>query len=229
MSSGALKVLVVDDEPPIRKLLRMGLVTQGYEILEAPSGRAALQLLWQSPDLIILDLGLPDMQGLDLLRTVRTQNEHVAIVVLSSRSDETGKVEALDGGADDYVTKPFGMNELLARSRAALRHRLQVQGERPVFRIGDLSVDLVRRIVRLQDSEVKLSPKEYDLLRLLVQHAGKVLTHKFLLGELWDQNTDAQYLRVYVRQLRQKIEADPERPEYVLTETGVGYRLRAPD
>ncbi len=229
MSSGALKVLVVDDEPPIRKLLRMGLVTQGYEILEAPSGRAALQLLSQSPDLIILDLGLPDMQGLDLLRTVRAQNEHVAIVVLSSRSDETGKVEALDGGADDYVTKPFGMNELLARSRAALRHRLQVQGERPVFRIGDLSVDLVRRIVRLQDSEVKLSPKEYDLLRLLVQHAGKVLTHKFLLGELWDQNTDAQYLRVYVRQLRQKIEADPERPEYVLTETGVGYRLRAPD
>jgi len=229
MSSGALKVLVVDDEPPIRRLLRMGLVTQGYEILEAPSGKAALQLLSQSPDLIILDLGLPDMQGLDLLRTVRTQNEHVAIVVLSSRSDENGKVEALDGGADDYVTKPFGMNELLARSRAALRHRLQVQGERPVFRVGDLSVDLVRRIVRLQDSEVKLSPKEYDLLRLLVQHAGKVLTHKFLLGELWDQNTDAQYLRVYVRQLRQKIETDPERPEYVLTETGVGYRLRAPD
>jgi two-component system KDP operon response regulator KdpE len=229
MSSGALKVLVIDDEPPIRKLLRMGLVTQGYEILEAPSGKVALQLLSQSPDLIILDLGLPDMQGLDLLRAVRTQNEHVAIVVLSSRSDETGKVEALDGGADDYVTKPFGMNELLARTRAALRHRLQVQGERPVFRIGDLSVDLVRRIVRLQDAEVKLSPKEYDLLRLLVQHAGKVLTHKFLLGELWDHNTDAQYLRVYVRQLRQKVEADPERPEYILTETGIGYRLRAPD
>ena len=229
MSSRALKVLVIDDEPPIRKLLRMGLVTQGYEILEASNGKAALQLLSQSPDLIILDLGLPDMQGLDLLRTVRKQNEHVAIVVLSSRSDETGKVEALDGGADDYVTKPFGMNELLARTRAALRHRLQVQGERPVFRIGDLSVDLVRRVVKLQEAEVKLSPKEYDLLRLLVQHAGKVLTHRFLLGELWDQNTDAQYLRVYVRQLRQKIEADPERPEYVLTETGIGYRLRAPD
>ena len=229
MSSRALKVLVIDDEPPIRKLLRMGLVTQGYEILEAPSGKVALQLLSQSPDLIILDLGLPDMQGLDLLRMMRTQNEHVAIVVLSSRSDETGKVEALDGGADDYVTKPFGMNELLARTRAALRHRLQVQGERPVFRIGDLSVDLVRRVVRLQDTEVKLSPKEYDLLRLLVQHAGKVLTHRFLLGELWDHNTDAQYLRVYVRQLRQKIEADPERPEYILTETGIGYRLRAPD
>lgn len=227
MSSGALKVLVIDDEPPIRKLLRMGLVTQGYVILEAPNGKAALQLLSESPDLIILDLGLPDMQGLDLLRMLRAQNEHVAIVVLSSRSDETGKVEALDGGADDYVTKPFGMNELLARTRAALRHRLQVQGERPLFRVGDLSVDLVRRIVKLQGTEVKLSPKEYDLLRLLVQHAGKVLTHKFLLGELWDHNTDAQYLRVYVRQLRQKIEADPERPEYILTETGIGYRLRA--
>jgi len=229
MSAGALKVLVIDDEPPIRKLLRMGLVTQGYEILEAPSAKTALELLSQSPDLIILDLGLPDMQGLDLLRMLRARNEHVAIVVLSSRGDETGKVEALDSGADDYVTKPFGMNELLARTRAALRHRLQVQGERPVFRAGDLSVDLVRRIIKVGEREVKLSPKEYDLLRLLVQYAGKVLTHKFLLDKLWDQNTDAQYLRVYVRQLRQKIEADPERPEFVLTETGIGYRLRAPD
>jgi len=150
MTSGALKVLVIDDEPPIRKLLRMGLVTQGYEILEAPSAKAALQLLPESPDLIILDLGLPDMQGLDLLRMIRAQNEHVAIVVLSSRGDEIGKVEALDGGADDYVTKPFGMNELLARARAALRHQLQVHGERPVFRVGDLSVDLVRRVVKLR-------------------------------------------------------------------------------
>ena len=140
-----------------------------------------------------------------------------------------GKVEALDLGADDYVTKPFGMNELLARMRAALRHRLHAQGERPIFRVGDLSVDLVRRVVKAGDREVKLSPKEYDLLRVLVQHAGKVLTHKFLLDKLWDQTTDAQYLRVYVRQLRQKIENDPERPEYVLTETGIGYRLRAPD
>ncbi|QQN65861.1 response regulator transcription factor [Bradyrhizobium diazoefficiens] len=229
MSTAGLKVLVIDDEPPIRKLLRMGLVTQGYEIMDASNGKAALELLAQSPDLIILDLGLPDMQGLDLLQMVRAQNEHVAIVVLSSRGDEIGKVQALDGGADDYVTKPFGMNELLARTRAALRHRLQVQGERPVFRVGDLTVDLVRRVVKLCDSEVKLSPKEYDLLRLLVQHAGKVLTHKFLLDKLWDQHTDAQYLRVYVRQLRQKIELDPERPEYILTETGIGYRLRAPD
>lgn len=229
MSTGAHMVLVIDDEPPIRKLLRMGLAAEGYEVLEAPNAKCALELMAQQPAVIILDLGLPDMQGLDLLRMLRARNEGAAIVVLSSRADEAGKVEALDSGADDYVTKPFGMNELLARMRAALRHQLQIQGERPVFRAGDLSVDLVRRIVRMHDIEVKLSPKEYDLLRVLVQHAGKVLTHKFLLGELWDQATDAQYLRVYVRQLRQKIEPDPERPEYILTETGVGYRLRAPD
>jgi two-component system KDP operon response regulator KdpE len=179
--------------------------------------------------LIILDLGLPDIQGLDLLRTIRTRNESVPIVVLSSRGDEAGKVQALDLGADDYVTKPFGMDELLARMRAALRHQLHVHGERPLFRVGDLSVDLVRRIVKIGENEVKLSPKQYDLLRVLVQHAGKVLTHKFLIGELWDETVDAQYLRVYVGQLRQKIEADPERPEYILTETGIGYRLRAPD
>jgi two-component system KDP operon response regulator KdpE len=229
MSATPLKVLVVDDEPPIRKLLRMGLSTQGYEILEASNGKASLDLLSQNPDLVILDLGLPDMQGLELLRMIRARNEAVPIVVLSSRGDEVGKVQALDLGADDYITKPFGMDELLARMRAALRHQLQVQGERPIFRTGDLSVDLVRRIVKVADREVKLSPKEYDLLRVLVQHAGKVLTHKFLLGELWDTLTDAQYLRVYVRQLRQKIEADPERPHFVLTETGIGYRLRAPD
>ena len=132
-------------------------------------------------------------------------------------------------GADDYVTNPPGTDELLARMRAALRHQLQVQGERPIFHAGDLSVDLVRRIVKLGEKEVKLSPKEYELLRLLVAHAGKVLTHKFLLRELWDDLTDAQYLRVYVRQLRQKIEGNPERPQYILTETGIGYRLRAPD
>lgn len=227
MSAGP-RILVIDDEPPIRKLLRMGLGTQGYDILEAPNGKAALALLAENPDLVILDLGLPDIAGLDLLRAIRGKDERVPIVVLSSRDDEAGKVAALDLGADDYVTKPFGMDELLARMRAALRHRLQVQGERPVFRVDDLSVDLVRRIVRVGEREVKLSPKEYDLLRLLVQHAGKVLTHKVLLGALWDEHTDAQYLRVYVRQLRQKIEADPERPHYILTETGIGYRLRGP-
>ncbi|MGA2895881.1 MAG: response regulator transcription factor [Xanthobacteraceae bacterium] len=229
MNATPLRVLVVDDEPPIRKLLRLGLAAQGYQILEAPNGKTALELLDQTPDLVILDLGLPDIDGHDLLRTIRSRNESVPIVVLSSRGDEAGKVQALDYGADDYVTKPFGMDELLARMRAALRHQLQTQGERPVFRVGDLTVDLVRRVVKLGDKDVKLSPKEYDLLRVLVQHAGKVLTHKYLLGELWDDLTDAQYLRVYVRQLRQKIEADPERPQFVLTETGIGYRLRAPD
>jgi two-component system KDP operon response regulator KdpE len=229
MTASPLKVLVVDDEPPIRKLLRMGLATQSYQILEAPNGKTALELMSEQPDLVILDLGLPDIQGHELLRQIRSKNDSVPIVVLSSRGDEAGKVQALDLGADDYVTKPFGMDELLARMRAALRHQLQVHGERPVFRAGELSVDLVRRIVKVGDKEVKLSPKEYDLLRILVQHAGKVLTHKFLLGELWDNLTDAQYLRVYVRQLRQKIEADPNTPQYVLTETGIGYRLRAQD
>lgn len=229
MSAAPLKVLVVDDEPPIRKLLRMGLTTQGYEILDAPNGKTALELLAQKPDVVILDLGLPDIQGLELLRMIRSRIEGVPIVVLSSRGDEASKVQALDLGADDYVTKPFGMDELLARMRAALRHQLQIHGERPVFRVGELSVDLVRRIVKVGEKDIKLSPKEYELLRVLVQHAGKVLTHKFLLGELWDNLTDAQYLRVYVRQLRQKIEVDPERPQYVLTETGIGYRLRAPD
>ncbi|OSJ08537.1 DNA-binding response regulator [Bradyrhizobium canariense] len=229
MSAAPIKVLVIDDEPPIRKLLRMGLSTQGYEILEASNGKTALEKLSEGPALIILDLGLPDIQGHELLRTIRARNEAVPIVVLSSRGDEAGKVEALDLGADDYLTKPFGMDELLARLRAALRHQLQSQGERPVFRAGDLSVDLVRRVVRVGERDVKLSPKEYDLLRVLVQHAGKVLTHRFLLRDLWDELTDAQYLRVYVRQLRQKIEADPERPQYVLTETGIGYRLRAGD
>jgi two-component system, OmpR family, KDP operon response regulator KdpE len=230
MSAAPLRVLVIDDEPPIRKLLRVGLSAHGYQIMEAPSGKIALELLSeQPPDLVILDLGLPDMQGHELLRTIRTRNDSVPIVVLSSRDDEAGKVQALDAGADDYVTKPFGMDELLARMRAALRHQLQTHGERPIFRVGELSVDLVRRIVKVGDNEIKLSPKEYELLRILVQHAGKVLTHKFLLGQLWSDLTDAQYLRVYVRQLRQKIEADPERPRYILTETGVGYRLRAPD
>ena len=229
MSAAPLRVLVVDDEPPIRKLLRMGLGTQGYEILEASNGKTALELAAADPDLIILDLGLPDFRGLELLRMLRSQNERVPIVVLSSRGDEAAKVQALDLGADDYVTKPFGMDELLARMRAALRHQLQVQGERPIFRLGELSVDLVRRVVKVGEREVKLSPKEYDLLRVLVQHAGKVLTHKFLMKELWSELTDSQYLRVYVRQLRQKIESDPERPHYVLTETGIGYRMRAPE
>jgi two-component system, OmpR family, KDP operon response regulator KdpE len=229
MSAAPPRVLVVDDEPPIRKLLRMGLSAHGYHVIEATNGKNALELLGKSPDIIILDLGLPDIQGHDLLRMIRGDNEAVPVIVLSSRGDEAGKVQALDFGADDYVTKPFGMDELLARMRAALRHQLQTHGERPIFHVGDLSVDLVRRIVKVGDKMVKLSPKEYDLLRVLVQHAGKVLTHKFLLTELWGDLSDAQYLRVYVRQLRQKLEDDPEKPKYIHTETGIGYRLCAPD
>ncbi len=230
MSTSPIRILVIDDEPPIRKLLRMGLSSQGYHVLEAPDGRAALDLLGrEAPDLIILDLGLPDVKGHELLRVIRERHETIPVVVLSSRGDEAGVVEAFDLGADDYVTKPFGMNELLARLRAALRHQLAVQGERPVFRVEELSVDLVRRIVRMAERDVKLSPKEYEVLRLMVLHAGKVLTHAHILREVWGSSTDSQYLRVYVRQLRQKLEPDPERPRYILTETGVGYRLRAPD
>jgi two-component system KDP operon response regulator KdpE len=229
MSLIPLKVLVVDDEPPIRKLLRLGFGTQGYHTIDAPNAKTALELMADRPDLVILDLGLPDMHGLELLRLIRERKENVPIVVLSSRGDEVAKVEALDLGADDYVTKPFGMGELLARIRAALRHQLQIQGERPIFTLGDMSVDLVRRIVKLRGKQVKLSPKEYELLRIMVQHAGKVLTHRFLLKELWATPIDAQILRIYVRQLRHKIEPDPAQPQYILTETGIGYRLRGLD
>jgi two-component system, OmpR family, KDP operon response regulator KdpE len=230
MSSRATRVLVIDDEPPIRRLLRTSLVSQGFQVVEAANGREALEQIEQSaPDLVILDLGLPDIQGHELIRRLREQGSSVPILVLSSRIDETGKVEALDLGADDYITKPFGTDELFARIRAALRHRLQQQGERPVFSSGDLTVDLVRRIVQVRDAEVKLSPKEYDILRLLVAHAGKVLTHRYLLNEVWGGETDVQYLRIYIRQLRQKIEADPEQPQHIITETGVGYRLRMAD
>lgn len=229
MSLIPLKVLVVDDEPPIRKLLRLGFGTQGYHTIDAPNAKTALELMADKPDLVILDLGLPDMHGLELLRLIRERKENVPIVVLSSRGDEVAKVEALDLGADDYVTKPFGMGEQLARIRAALRHQLQIQGERPIFTLGDMSVDLVRRIVKLRGKQVKLSPKEYELLRIMVQHAGKVLTHRFLLKELWATPIDAQILRIYVRQLRHKIEPDPAQPQYILTETGIGYRLRGLD
>jgi two-component system, OmpR family, KDP operon response regulator KdpE len=207
----------------------MGLCSQGYEVLEAPNGKTALDLLAGKPALVILDLGLPDIDGHDLLQRIRQRQDDMPIIVLSSRGDEAGKVAAFDLGANDYVTKPFGMDELFARVRTAVRHQLQRHGERPMFHVGNLSVDLVRRIVKIGDNEGKLSPKEYDLLRLLVLHAGKVLTHRFPIQELWDEPTDPQYLRVYVRQLRCKIEVDPERPQCIMTEIGIGYHLRAPD
>lgn len=225
-----LKVLVVDDEPAIRRFLRTSLTAQGYQVSEAENGAATLDAMRRgSIDVLVLDLGLPDVSGFEIIERIRGQGSTLPIVVLSSRTDETGKVKALDLGADDYVTKPFGVDELLARLRAALRHRLQQEGERPLFRCGELSVDIVRRLVKLRSEEVKLSPREYDLLRLFVAHAGKVLTHRFILREIWGADADVQYLRVYIRALRQKIEPNSERPRYILTEQGVGYRMRAPD
>ena len=224
------RVLIVDDEPPIRRFLRTSLSSQGYQVVEAedgPSARAALQR--HAIDILVLDLGLPGLDGFEIIKEMRESGSALPIIVLSSRTDEGGKVRALDLGADDYVTKPFGMEELLARLRAALRHRLQQQGERPIFRVGDLAVDLVRRVVTVRDGEVKLTPREYDLLRALVAHAGKVLTHRFLLREVWGTETDVAYLRIYIRTLRQKLEADPNRAQLILTEQGVGYRLKAPD
>ena len=225
-----LHVLVVDDEPAIRRFVRTSLSSQGYRVSEADTGQFALRMLGRTPvDILVLDLGLPDMDGLEVIAKVREQGSPLPIIVLSSRTDEAGKVKALDLGADDYVTKPFGVDELLARIRAALRHRLQQQGDKPVFKSGDLTVDLVRRIVTARGAEVKLTPREYYLLRLLVAHAGKVLTHRFILREVWGAESDVQYLRIYIRALRQKLEADPERPQHILTEQGVGYRLRVTD
>lgn len=225
-----LRILVVDDEPAIRRYLKTSLSAQGYEIAEAEDGESALVALKrEQPDLLVLDLGLPGIDGLEVIRTLREAGSALPIVVVTVRSDEAGKVKALDLGADDYVTKPFGIEELLARIRTALRHRLQQEGEKPVFKSGDLTMDLVRRIVTVGGKEAKLTPREYDLLRLLVAHAGKVLTHRFILREVWGTETDVQYLRIYIRTLRQKLEADPEQPQLILTEQGVGYRLRAQD
>jgi two-component system KDP operon response regulator KdpE len=225
-----LRVLVVDDEPAIRRLLHASLSAEGHQIEEAADGQSALSLLGRNAiDVLVLDLGMPGMDGFEVIRQLREQGSSLPIIVLSSRADEAGKVRALDMGADDFVTKPFGMDELLARIRAAVRHKLQQGGETPLFKSGDLTVDLVRRIVTVHNSKVKLTPREYDLLRLLVAHAGKVLTHKFILREVWGTETDVQYLRIYVRTLRQKIEADAQQPKLILTEQGVGYRLRAGD
>ena len=227
MTTDRATILVIDDEPPIRRFLRTTLSAQPYRVVEAATGAEGLSLLrHEKPDLVILDLGLPDLDGLEVLKRIRKESP-VPVLILSSRDDEKGKVAAFDEGADDYVTKPFGVEELMARLRAALRHRLQQQGGRPVFHSGDLSVDLVKRIVTVRGQEIKLSPKEYDILQQFVLHAGKVLTHRHLLREVWgiDSGGDLQYLRVYIRQLRQKLEKDPEQPVHILTEAGVGYRL----
>ena len=223
-------ILVVDDEPPIRRFLRTSLTAVGNRVVTADDGAGALAALAdEKPDLIILDLGLPDKSGIEVIRDVRKRSA-VPIIVLSVRNDERSKVEALDLGADDYITKPFGMAELMARLRAALRHAFQAKGEIPVFASGDLTVDLVRRQVTRAGQEVRLSPKEFELLRHLVTHAGKVVTHRQLLREVWGpaQADEVQYLRVFIRGLRQKLEPDPTRPTHILTELGVGYRLQLP-
>jgi len=228
--ANAYTVLVVDDEPPIRRFLRTSLTAVGHRVVTAENGAEALAALGsEKPDLIILDLGLPDKSGLDIIVEIR-QRSAVPIIVLSARNDERSKVEALDLGADDYIGKPFGMAELIARLRAALRHAFQAKGEMPVFTSGDLTVDLVRRQVARAGREVKLSPKEFELLRHLVTHAGKVLTHRQLLREVWGpaQADEVQYLRVFIRGLRQKLEPNPTRPTHILTELGVGYRLQLP-
>ncbi len=221
-------ILIVDDEVPIRRFLRTSLSAQGFQLLEAEDGKSALdQLRRHHVDLVILDLGLPDMDGFAVIERMRHSGSSLPILVLSSRSDEAGKVKALDLGADDYITKPFGMDELLARVRAALRHKMQSRGETPVFHSGDLQVDLVRRLVTVRGKEMKFSAREYDLLRMLVINAGMVVTHNALMKEIWGSEANIQYLRIYIGALRHKIESDPERPQYIQTEQGVGYRLKA--
>jgi two-component system KDP operon response regulator KdpE len=219
-------VLVADDEPAIRRLLRNSLPAEGWRVIEAVDGGDALARMGDGGvNVLLLDLGLPDIDGLDIIRRLRAGGTTTPIVVLSARDDERGKVAALDFGADDYVTKPFGMAELVARLRTALRHRLQQDGAVPVFVSGRLRVDLVRRLVSVDGVDVHLSPREWDILQLLVTYAGRVLTHRMILGKLFSASGDVQQLRVYVRQLRQKLELDAERPAHIVTETGIGYRL----
>lgn len=222
-------ILIIEDEPAIRRFLRAALPQHGYRLLEAETGESGIAAItMQRPDVVLLDLGLPDLDGLDIVQRVREWS-HVPIIVLSARERENDKIAALDAGADDYLTKPFGMGELLARLRVALRHAAHHPNEsnEPVFQTGELKVDLARRQVWRGTEEVHLTPNEYKLLALLVQNAGKVLTHRQLLHDVWGAayTTENHYLRVYMGQLRHKIERDPTQPRYLLTETGVGYRL----
>jgi two-component system KDP operon response regulator KdpE len=229
MTNANTKVLVIEDDRLIRRLLRSVLPSRGFVVIEAETGAAALDLLRaEAPDLIILDLGLPDMNGLGLLRHIRGES-NIPIVVLSYTGAVTTKVEALESGASDYVTKPFNADELTARLHVALRHRLQRQGAAPVFRNGELMIDLVRRRITRGPIEIRLSPTEFTILRLLVTHAGKVLTHNQILREIWNDQRNIDYLRVYMRQLRKRIEVDPHNPQYIVTVPGVGYQLLTAD
>ena len=218
--------LVIDDEPQIRRLLRVTLEASGYQVEEAATGNEGIvQAAQCRPNVILLDLGLPDMDGLTVLKRLREWS-HVPVIILSVRDRENEKAAALDAGADDYVTKPFGTAELLARLRVALRHS-ENHSEEPIFRSGPLLMDLADRHVTVAGKEISLTATEYNLLRLLVRHSGKVLTHRFILREVWGPNAENQnhYLRVYIARLREKLKTDSKQPEILLTEPGIGYRL----
>jgi len=224
-------VVLIEDEPQIRRFLRAALVGQGYRLFEAATGEAGLvEAATRQPDIIILDLGLPDVDGLEVIRRLREWTS-IPIIILSARGQERDKIAALDAGADDYVSKPFGVGELLARMRVALRHAAHGPNDpgESTFAIGDLQVDLVRRQVLVAGTPIHLTPIEYRLLTTMIRHAGKILTHQHLLREVWgpNQTDQAQYLRVFIAQLRRKLEQNPAQPRYVLTEPGVGYRLAA--
>ena len=224
------RVLVVDDEPAIHRFLTPVLAAQDYEVLRANTGADALRLIAADPpDVVVLDLGLPDLDGKDVIARVRAWSD-VPIVVLSAREREGEKIAALDLGADGFVNKPFGVGELMARLRAALRHRMQRSGETPIVRVGGLEIDVARRRVTRDGQELKLTRREFELLAVLARHAGKIVTHKQILHAVWGpaHEQDTQYLRTYVGQLRQKVEPDPSDPSVVLTETGIGYRLAEP-
>jgi len=226
MSQGA-RILVVDDEPQIRRSLQVNLENKNYSVMTAASGDEALETMTRrKPDVVIVDLVLPSMDGIELTRRIREQSP-VPIIVLSAIGDEWKKVEALESGADDYVTKPFGIEELSARIRSALRRTVMLSGVEPVFKSGALSVNFERREVRVDDEPVKLTPTQYDLLKYMIQYTGKVLTHRTLLTVIWGEAyaDQAQYLRVFIGQLRKKIERNTARPKYILTDPGVGYRF----
>ncbi|MDD2769455.1 MAG: response regulator [Methylococcus sp.] len=219
-------VVVIEDDPQMRRFLRTSLRSHGFQVFEAESGnRGLIEAGVRKPDIVILDLGLPDMDGVQVVQALREWTR-LPIIVLSARSAEEHKIEALDAGADDYLSKPFGIGELLARIRVALRHTAATPaGE--AFSTGKLRLDLLRRTVFLDEREIRLTPTEYRLLSVLARHAGRVLTHRQLLAEVWGPAhvEDSHYLRIYMSQLRQKLEADPTKPEYLITESGVGYRL----
>ena len=226
MTLGNQRVLVVDDEAPIRRYLRAALGAQGLTVFESATGQEAVQaVLSHRPDIIILDLGLPDMDGIEVTRRLREWSQ-TPIIILSVREAEQDKIAALDAGADDYLTKPFGTGELLARMRVALRKQT-TNAEEPVFESNGLTVDFSRRLVKVNENEIQLTPTEYDLLKILVTHAGKVITHRQLLKQVWGEGyNDMHILRVNISNLRGKIEPDPARPTYIHTEPGVGYRLK---